>query len=211
MCWDSLSALSLKFKLWEMLETHPIFLNAGKISPALNQFQSCHDQVWKFNFFAVETSILKMSGTRLLIFWQLTDRLATTGQLTESLVVCSINWGWGELVLDQQVLTTKMKCYKVWQFMWLFPPPCTHCFSASTMRRKSSQNILGRRPALLPTGRAKGNPLRSVPQSLGPNNGSAGKASRKGPWCSLNIYRVTLRWHFTPLCSSSQPPVKVGR
>lgn len=95
--------------------------------------------------------------------------------------------------------------------MWLFPPPCTRCCSIYTVRRKSSQNILGRRPALLPTGRAKGNPLRSVPQSLGPSNVSAGKDSKKGPWCSLNICRVTLRWHFTPLCSSSQPPVKVGR
>lgn len=71
----------------DSLETHSIFLNAGKISPALNQFQSCHDQGWKFNFFAVETSILKMSGARLLIFWHLTDRLATTGQLTASSVV----------------------------------------------------------------------------------------------------------------------------
>lgn len=84
MCWDSLSALTLKSKLWDSLETHPISLNAGKISPALNQFQSCHNQGWKFNFFAVEMSILKMSGARLLIFWQLTDRLATTGQLTKS-------------------------------------------------------------------------------------------------------------------------------
>lgn len=75
MCWDSPSALTLKFKLWNSLETHTIFLSAGTISPALNQFQSCHDQGWKFNLFAVETSLLKMSGARLLIFWQLTDRL----------------------------------------------------------------------------------------------------------------------------------------
>lgn len=68
-------------------DTLPIFPNAGKIAPALNQFQSCHDQSWKFNFFAAKTSILKMSGARLLIFWQLTDRLATTSQLTASPVV----------------------------------------------------------------------------------------------------------------------------
>lgn len=131
-----------------------------------------------------------MSAARLLIFWQLTDRLATTGQLTASPVVSSINWGWGELVLD---LTTKAKRYELWQFMWLFPPPCTSCCGAYTEKRKGSWHILGWRPALLPTGRAKGNPPGSVPQSLGPSNITADKASKKVNGASLKPARVTLR------------------
>lgn len=92
-----------------------------------------------------------------------------------------------------------------------FPTPCTQCCSAYTVRRKGSQNILGRRPALLPTGRAKGNPLTSVPQAWAPAIFLLTKPAKKVHGAPLISARVTLRWHITPLCSSPQLPVKGGR
>ena len=132
-------------------------------------------------------------------------------------------------MLDRQDLTTKTKCYEVWQFTWLSPPPCTSCCGTYTEKRKGSWHIPGWRPALLPTGRVKGKPPRSVPQSLGPSNISADKASKNGQCCFLTICQGDLEMsassllgaalpqpsklhaqHFKPLCLLSQPPVKVG-
>lgn len=50
--------------------------------------------------------------------------------------------------------------------MWLLPPPRYSCCSAYAEKRKGSWRVLGRRPALLPTRRAEGNPPTSLPQSL---------------------------------------------
>lgn len=176
----------------------PVCSSTGKISPALNQFQSCHNQGWKFNFFAAKTSILKTRGARLWIFWQLPDRVATTGQLTTGPAVWSISWGWGELVLDRLDLPAKKKCYEVWIFMWLLPPPRYSCRSAYAEKRKGSWRVLGRRPALLPTRRAEGNPPRSLPQSLHLRMVSDNQARKKEKKkrvnsASLKPVRITLR------------------
>lgn len=211
----------------------PVCSSTGKISPALNQFQSCHNQGWKFNFFAAKTSILKTRGARLWIFWQLPDRVATTGQLTTGPAVWSISWGWGELVLDRLDLPAKKKCYEVWIFMWLLPPPRYSCRSAYAEKRKGSWRVLGRRPALLPTRRAEGNPPRSLPQSLhlrmvSDNQARKKEKKKKSKQCfpktcqdypkvsALSLLR--LLWlqpskpraqRFKSLCSSSRAPVKV--
>lgn len=113
--------------------------------------------------------------------------------------------------------------------MWLFPPPCTSCCSAYTEKRKGSWHILGWRPALLPTRRAKQNPLRSVHQSLGHSIISAHEASKKAQWrfpkicqgdpevsppsllgAALPQLNKPRAQHFKSLCSSSQLLVKVG-
>lgn len=81
--------------------------------------------------------------------------------------------------------------------MWLLPPPRYSCCSAYAEKRKGSWRVLGRRPALLPTRRAEGNPPTSLPQSLHLRMVSDNQARKKGKKkvnsASLKPVRITLR------------------
>lgn len=133
-------------------------------------------------------------------------------------------------MLDRQDLKTELKCYKAWQFMWLFPPPPhTSCCGAYTEKREGSWHILGWRPTLLPTGKAKGNHQHICLKAWVPATFLLTKPAKKVNGAFLKSASVTLRYLPHPcwgllyrsqanhmsntsksLCSSFQRPVKVG-
>lgn len=78
--------------------------------------------------------------------------------------------------------------------MWLFPPPPhTSCCGAYTEKRKGSWHILGWRPTLLPTERAKGNHQAICLKAWVPATFLLTKPAKKVNDASLKFASVTLK------------------
>lgn len=95
--------------------------------------------------------------------------------------------------------------------MWLFPPPVPSAAAPTQWEGKVHRIFLGGGQLCCPLREPKGTLWHLCLQAWAPVIFLLTKSAKKVHGALLISVRVTLRWHITPLCSSSQPPVKVGR